>query len=205
MVRAHEPCEPARLVLAALAYGTAATTLAIVLITHAEDGPWGPAVGNAILPPLALAGYVAPLALAVRRKKHFMTKWRCFAAGCAYIAGASLYPLLTLGMLTDEPIDWRDVGLWQAVCAGLMLGGGMLGVLFGRYMRRVGAELVMQDGTLCPGCAYSLVGNTSGRCPECGRAFSFQELGTTEAEFRRRTAKAVPVDAGTAAAEGTGP
>jgi hypothetical protein len=26
----------------------------------------------------------------------------------------------------------------------------------------------IQDGTLCPQCAYSIIGNTSGICPECG-------------------------------------
>lgn len=43
---------------------------------------------------------------------------------------------------------------------------------------------VVQDGTRCPGCGYSLIGNVTGVCPECGRAFSFAELGTTEEKLR---------------------
>ncbi len=35
----------------------------------------------------------------------------------------------------------------------------------------------------CPGCDYCLRGNTSRICPECGRGFSFSELGTTREEF----------------------
>jgi hypothetical protein len=30
-------------------------------------------------------------------------------------------------------------------------------------------KLLVQDGTLCSKCGYSLIGNVSGTCPECGR------------------------------------
>jgi len=29
-------------------------------------------------------------------------------------------------------------------------------------------KVIVQDGTMCGACGYSLVGNVSGRCPECG-------------------------------------
>ena len=41
-------------------------------------------------------------------------------------------------------------------------------------------RVIEQDGTLCPNCAYSLVGCSDRVCPECGREFTLQELGTTE-------------------------
>ncbi len=37
----------------------------------------------------------------------------------------------------------------------------------------------IQDGTLCFGCGYSLIGNASMTCPECGRAYSLEELDQT--------------------------
>lgn len=45
-------------------------------------------------------------------------------------------------------------------------------------------KFIKQDGTLCPNCAYCLLGVQSMRCPECGSAFTYDDLETTEAEFR---------------------
>ncbi len=39
-----------------------------------------------------------------------------------------------------------------------------------------------ESGT-CPGCGYNLYGLTEQRCPECGRAFTFAEIGATPAEM----------------------
>lgn len=37
----------------------------------------------------------------------------------------------------------------------------------------------IQDGTLCPGCGYCLIGCPSSVCPECGRPFTSEDLTTT--------------------------
>ena len=59
---------------------------------------------------------------------------------------------------------WRHatrVVLIVAVCAALgMSAWGLCRLFRGR--------VIVQDGTLCSKCAYSLIGNVSGRCPECG-------------------------------------
>jgi hypothetical protein len=52
------------------------------------------------------------------------------------------------------------------LCLGLVL-------LFSLLRRR----RIVQDGTLCPTCLYSLRGNRTGRCPECGHAFTPADLG----------------------------
>lgn len=36
--------------------------------------------------------------------------------------------------------------------------------------RLIRGKVLVQDGTLCPQCAYSIIGNVSGVCPECGSA-----------------------------------
>jgi hypothetical protein len=36
---------------------------------------------------------------------------------------------------------------------------------------------------LCPQCDYNLFGLTQMRCPECGRPFTFEEVGATPAEL----------------------
>ena len=50
--------------------------------------------------------------------------------------------------------------------------------------RWVRGSIVPQDGTLCPNCAYSLAGCTGQMCPECGREFTYQELGAVEDRLR---------------------
>ncbi len=58
------------------------------------------------------------------------------------------------------------------VCGVVVLSSacGLVGLL----MRRVCASmsrLVVQDGNLCPNCAYDIRGQIECRCPECGEAF----------------------------------
>jgi len=38
----------------------------------------------------------------------------------------------------------------------------------------------------CPACGYSLIGSTSGVCPECGQALAFEQLGISKARFLKR-------------------
>jgi hypothetical protein len=45
-----------------------------------------------------------------------------------------------------------------------------LGMAIWGLCRLIRGEVLIQDGTLCPECGYSLVGNVSGVCPECGSA-----------------------------------
>ena len=46
--------------------------------------------------------------------------------------------------------------------------------------------MIIQNGTMCPGCSYSLVGCDNQTCPECGREFTYQELGTTREELQKK-------------------
>lgn len=48
-------------------------------------------------------------------------------------------------------------------------------------------QVFMNDGSMCPGCGHCVLGCESMRCPECGRDFVFEELGTTREEFAERS------------------
>jgi len=51
---------------------------------------------------------------------------------------------------------------------------------------RLAAPIDMKGA--CPGCGYNLYGLTEQRCPECGRAFTFEEIGATPEEMGFRSA-----------------
>ena len=51
--------------------------------------------------------------------------------------------------------------------------GGML--IWGAW-RLVRGKPLVQDGTICERCGYSLIGNVSGRCPECGTPHARRNL-----------------------------
>jgi hypothetical protein len=61
-----------------------------------------------------------------------------------------------------------SVPSWVLLIVTLILPAVWLRSLVGRYRRR--------KLGLCPACAYSLTGNTSGVCPECGTAVAMADL-----------------------------
>ena len=71
-----------------------------------------------------------------------------------------------------------DLTLLVLVFAGTLFAWGAC--------RLVRGPVSVQDGTLCPGCGYSLLGASEAKCTECGREFRYQELGTTEEGFYLR-------------------
>ncbi len=80
--------------------------------------------------------------------------------------------------------------LWRPGCKLYALGtfptamGTFVSVWISSFVaRRRRGRVLIQDGSTCPECGYWLRGNTSRICPECGRGFSFAELGTTREEF----------------------
>lgn len=78
------------------------------------------------------------------------------------------------GIWWGLPTDEETVGnllLWHAWQLALFTAvWGSLGMAGWGLCRFVRGKVHVQDGTLCSNCAYSLVGNVSGTCPECGTA-----------------------------------
>ncbi len=84
-------------------------------------------------------------------------------------------------------------GLYVSTAASVLLLIAVVGeaaVLTGQsWLRTLGQLLICRLAPFhetkghCPGCDYYLYGLTEQRCPECGRPFTFEELGATPAEL----------------------
>lgn len=115
---------------------------------------------------LLLLGAV-PLALLWRLQSIVRTRGRAFLAGAACGLGAtSFYYIAVLGNASFA--YWR--GVFIASVAAMTL-YGLLSLALISVLNRVRPPLPVQNGTLCPNCAYSLVGNTSRVYPECGQRY----------------------------------
>ena len=143
-------------------------------------------LAEALIVPLLLTSHVVVPAWKWWRRGIQIVEWkRGLLAGLSFGFGISLFPwlLFTIGAIG---------GLFPPAFAGIAIGVFFIGMPpyaiafcgLGMILRERFGVAVIQDGTMCPGCGYSLIGNTTMICPECGRAFTFEELETTEAEFR---------------------
>jgi hypothetical protein len=130
---------------------------------------------------------LAPFTLVSCYKPHVSGGSRPVVVGFAY--GLGLYSAPMLGIVfehTSDPPNLYMVGLYLRVFGVIVLISALVTSVAGAVVRRLPPRVVVQDGALCPGCAYCLIGNESMVCPECGRPFTFEELGTTEEAFRAR-------------------
>ncbi len=82
-----------------------------------------------------------------------------------FCQGLVLVPLALAAFIVR---DAASLVLWLVVLSGPVL----VMSLSWRVCRAIWGAPVYQDGTLCSHCAYSLVGNQSGVCPECGHALA---------------------------------
>ena len=88
--------------------------------------------------------------------------------------------------LTDPTyVTFADVLILLATGSAVPSVLATLGWTWGRvWARAVHSQRVfVQNGSMCPTCTYSLIGNTSMICPECGVPYSFEELDTTKEVF----------------------
>ena len=114
--------------------------------------------------------------------------WRIVVYGVIYALGLVIWTetiwLLLVEMELKIPVLYVP-GLVSMFLfnSNLLVGGFGLVCLTWLICRLVRGPIVQQDGTLCPNCAYSLLGCVEQVCPECGREFTFQELGTTREQF----------------------
>jgi hypothetical protein len=75
----------------------------------------------------------------------------------------------------------------EGVRLGIVLAVSLvMGWLVWGVCRLVRGKSLIQDGTRCEHCGYCLIGNESGRCPECGTAGAIREQ-SQEQPLARRT------------------
>jgi len=115
-----------------------------------------------------------------------------FAAIFCFFTGLINFLLVACAIGIDESNMFEE--LWPRLDAlatnsvfvypHYLLGSNFVGLALGWLVQRIRlGKAVLQDGTLCPRCAYSIVGCSSQRCPECGSAFSADDL--TSARWTR--------------------
>ena len=101
------------------------------------------------------------------------------------------YNLLVAGFESTDPINLEMMIIAVSATIGsfllLLTIATIASVILWRLIRLTLPKFVTQDGTLCPRCAYCLIGVQSLRCPECGNAFTYDDLETTETEFTTRS------------------
>jgi len=82
-------------------------------------------------------------------------------------------------MLTSSPIGTLVASIFSIkapIVAGLAI-QTVLALFAMQMTQRARARFIAQrDTTKCRGCGYSLVGNTTGACPECGRPFTPKDV-----------------------------
>ncbi len=162
----YRPHHHALRVAAAALLGIGAAILATLAgpaLRAASASHWAPWL-------IGVIGAVLLPALILRHCRHW--RW-CFAVGAAAggAMGVALVPLYWLwspwfGLLVEAPF----LGSATAVLCGL---GHMATCCVKSW---VFGTPVVQDGTMCPGCAYSIQGLPESRCPECGRHFTENEV-----------------------------
>ncbi len=136
---------------------------------------------------VALMGWAFGCVLAWRYHHQLRRMHSGIVAGFAFGVGFIILPVsfhvllcfadhneahsLTYTLMACGAVFLATCALEHLVCAGLK------GII---------TDVIVQDGTRCPACGYSLLGNVEMTCPECGRVFAYEELGTTEVDFRQQ-------------------
>jgi hypothetical protein len=152
--------------------------LRLVFVAHTEPLP-----GSFFV--VALMGSVPAVAAVLTYERYPTVRGgRLFAYAILCAAGlafwSELTKLLLYGYKFHAPLLCRDGVTLAFVVPSQLVPLSLVGSLVAWLVcRLVKGRVVIQDGTLCPKCGYSLAGNISRICPECGREYTYQELGTT--------------------------
>ncbi len=131
-------------------------------------GRWEEASGYS-MPDLAMAFIsvmilVWPIVALVIFYRRLPNAW----VGLSYALGFGGSWFLAFQLLLGiEVWNWSGLQPEFAYPVPVFVGGNMVAWGLCRLFR---GEIIVQDGTLCSKCGYSLIGNVSGRCPECGEA-----------------------------------
>lgn len=94
-------------------------------------------------------------------------------------------PVLAYGTLTSLLNDPAFIAEAAAYLLGAVIVTCAVSLGRWRLLRRSGPLTIRRDLPSCPSCGYSLIGNVSMACPECGIPFSDGDVGRHQGEFRK--------------------
>lgn len=121
---------------------------------------------------VVLSGIGSPWLLLFTLRSQVRTSRRACGLGAAGGLGI-VVPAAVFSIGNPDVRQWVGVGV--AALAVMLFYGAANAVLLA-ILNRLRPPPPLQDGTLCPGCGYCLIGNTSLICSECGRPFTREEL-----------------------------
>ena len=101
--------------------------------------------------------------------------WYWYAAGHAWTSYAIM--VTAWGTLQVQPgmSAAATVSLTATWGTLMWLAESVACIFLAVFLWLVRKPVIRHDGPVCLKCRYSLVGNVSGRCPECGQAFEYEE------------------------------
>lgn len=152
-----------------------------------------PQIGITLTPALwiiamSVVAIVWPIWRLRRRYRTIVTTPRAAWVGFGYGMGIFGLPLgLAIGGEATETSGHNYVGFLVAMLPLSMLATVIVVTIAWLIVRLTLPKFILQDGTRCPTCAHCILGVQSMRCPECGEAFTFESIETTELEFLERT------------------
>jgi len=162
--------------------------VAAALSFLAIDLRGGTSFPKVLLPLIPVALSIAwPILRLRRHAAKIASVERVAKLGAVFAIGLLGIPVLFILFGELMNIDGRDWSMLKRILVAMPC-VVLVCVLVWLLVRLTLPKFVMQDGTLCPGCAYCLIGVTEMRCPECGREFTYDEIETTAKQFRERMA-----------------
>ena len=135
-----------------------------------------------VIPPFIIAtGLILVTALVAsmpvwamfRLRRRVVTFHRAGLAAVGYVLGfAGVFPAAIAARFFAAGLN---VDGWQLVAlsvAGGPVAAYLAGAALWVFVRLCTGPVIYGDDDSCLGCGYTLIGCESGRCPECGRAFT---------------------------------
>jgi hypothetical protein len=137
---------------------------------------------------LAIAGTTVVLGVPTAILYRQLYRWRIWIY-CAVFSTASAIMTAFVDDFVRHIGDSTGIGLTpypSSVFLPILMGEGLIGIssvvgtliawLLSRIVR---GRIEIRSGIFCPDCNYCLAGAEEMRCSECGRVFTYEELGVT--------------------------
>ncbi len=126
---------------------------------------------------------LTPLFLAWCLKLLLTTTRRIILSALSCTLGTLFVPVVSHVIPITYDRSWCKLGISLLIVFTVY---SVLTFALLRFFKNTRGPLIMQDGFRCPNCTYCLIGNQSMQCPECGKPFTFEQLGITKNEFSQR-------------------